>query len=1204
MANQIFNVGPLANKKHYSSSTVGDTTIQYAICTNISSNGSQLGVMTAVGKLTGEATKKQILLPKLPYRLMMGPAGYTPTSSNLYIQSDYIKIDNEYKINNWLKNTTDTQKTIEKDFIQFYNPGMLIDSNNNFKSNLDGMFSSSSLIKFAEMNWSRYGLTTLFTPAAGFYKRNLSSYLLNHFKDSPHPYGWGSNFILNSINVHDVQASMVVINYDSDFDYIYLGVCSRIELNISNLFNMFHTPASTSVYSQPPAKGTITKIVYTIPVIVKMIINRSEIIGGDNKYLDINPKLPTGILDTRIHSWTYGGNTDVLNNNSDRWFTRIDETSAYSDASGNLWNVSLIPCYSNYTYSSTIAKNIPQFVFPSCHGATIDLERIDNDNIVCSSSVGYWDKNDKYSQIYEVNKYNFSSPTGFFFNPLTIKSYSQKYENELIRSQTICKESGNAFLSTIDFYGLSATDSPSAFSDYVNLKVIQNDFSASNNYKIKEANSSDLVEFNGELYFYYKPSSGSGVITKFNYISDFINTIENFDDKQSKFKDTLSSRSFCSNINTLNDSPYYHFNQKYTIGWKREGNSFKPIQIFIDNQGSDRSLPVYTFCWDNLYYYNLIDNILYFNRKTRPNQNSLDIYPFKGSAILTKWFTQDNSSGTLPSYSGFQTYNLIGNYSNNTEKVLLDLPTIPDDMIKFKSFNGAPFIINSSYSVDFTSNPTLSYKDNPDQGIPIKIIFNDCSGLFSKNTIITKEDITGRNGKASNGFVINDYTRPELSFDYYYDNDLFNKRIPDGFSGLGYWAIGDDAEVTFRVGENTNLLFGGLTQKVKPHYYSYDQRGKFKFYIILNLDLSEKNLGGAEFTDADFTLEDCALTIKLFTPDRNIFYTHSTPSTNLITIDPPNGSGFVVASGIGGHTKTTSGVYFRMERDADSNSPYWTVLKKVEKYFYRCNTGENQYQITETINNKASDVYEVKRDDLKRGYCCYYRYEPYLAGVKPTVTIIPAKTDMITNCYKHRYHIENVSLQIYEGGSVWGDDILDKVSSMSDPAYVYVDTEAASVSLKVTADVVTENWMSKDSDPRLNMDESGVYPLITSGFLLAYELTKTYSNDPVTIPGDLGLTKNEYDAYDNAKTYPNVDISLEKAQEFINNASYLKLEDLTTSEYTASEHILTWELEIDDLEILRSGRYKIYMGIVDEFDQVSFWCITNKKNDYKIYGVK
>lgn len=488
----------------------------------------------------------------------------------------------------------------------------------------------------------------------------------------------------------------------------------------------------------------------------------------------------------------------------------------------------------------------------------------------------------------------------------------------------------------------------------------------------------------------------------------------------------------------------------------------------------------------------------------------------------------------------------------------------------------APIILGSHVDVLYWNDPTMGsgyYIDNLSKvsidGIPLVLEIPNCTGIFSKFPVSLStwdENIKG--------IEIDKDLRPDMNFILGGDYNTFKNAI--GTWSGGYWATGNDVKITLTDAIGTNLLYGGNTQTLKPLYWRYDSAGSFIINLIPKLDFSRPS-GIETFNDPNFTVWNCSLNVQFF--DKfGLLHAQKTFNFN---IDPPNINGSISVNG--GITKSISDINFTMSRDAAKGSETYTELHNVKK----CKYDKVKNIIVEDPpfnyfnSNISSDIITINNTNLNRGDYCYISYEPLLNGIKPGIKGGIAYTNSVVNCKKHRYSIDNVSLNFMTPGvysGVYGSNVIDLISEKN--PYIYTNIANSGV-LRVTFDINHEDW-----NLGLNYTDAQIYPCISTIYILAIP--------PSNFESYLTSFKSIYIPYDTAETYPNVELSISQINTLLGlNGVYSSSVSLGGTDPSLSSYVM-------QLTINKSNKYRVFIGVLDEYNQVSFWCITNKTNKFNI----
>jgi hypothetical protein len=516
--------------------------------------------------------------------------------------------------------------------------------------------------------------------------------------------------------------------------------------------------------------------------------------------------------------------------------------------------------------------------------------------------------------------------------------------------------------------------------------------------------------------------------------------------------------------------------------------------------------------------------------------------------------SQDDQGGTL--------------YSRTTVKYTSTQTIITIGQIN--SFFPSDLILGTTCLAEYWADPTLGSgeynnsadKNHDNQGIVIVFNISDCSGIYSKNPITDWNN--------SKYIEIDDSTRPDMKFVTGGDHKIYLDTLST--LQIGYWAYGENLKITLTNSSGVNLLFGASEQVIKSLVWHYNQTGYFNLYIGLKLDLS--NAGGAySFTSPDFVLNDCIMNIKMLDMYGGILVEKT---YNNVFIDPPNVVGSITTTT---SFKTISDINYIMTRDAVRGNTTYTEIHDVRKHIYSLLNSSLKDGTPRNYKNDniSSDSFSISISEMGKGDYAYVSYEPKLAGIKSDGVII---TDFITNCTGHKFSISNGTLQFSVSG-VFSSDILDEISNQN--PYIFIDPINSSGDIKATFDINHDNWTT--NTPRDNLSDNNIYPYISSVYIIA-TLPNKYEKY-------FESYQNRYISNDDVTTYPNINIGLSTFNSLINSENIFYNSILLGSDTSLVSQSIT-------LNITKSGKYKIFIAVLDQFNQISVWCLTNKVNNYNI----
>ena len=477
-------------------------------------------------------------------------------------------------------------------------------------------------------------------------------------------------------------------------------------------------------------------------------------------------------------------------------------------------------------------------------------------------------------------------------------------------------------------------------------------------------------------------------------------------------------------------------------------------------------------------------------------------------------------------------------------------------------------VVTPEYWVD----PTLgsgAYTDELiklSQGIPIVFSIYNCSGIYSTNPF------EFWSGSEVEGVKVDNILTPNMRFTIAGDSKAYRDAAA---WGGGYWATGENINITL-THSGINILHA-TSQTIKSVIWHYNLTGFFNLYLNLRLDLTNARTQ-YPFTHPDFYMSGCILSFDML--DKNGVSVLK-KSYSGIVIDPPNTVGSIVTS----TNKTISDVTFNMSRDAIRGSTTYTELHNVIKNNFNMNSKRLESSTPWNYKNDgiSNDSFLISNDSMMRGGYCYMQYEPKLAGIKPGVLGEIAYTNYVTNCKGHKFNIDNVVLKISTSG-IFGVDVLNEITNQN--PYIFIDPVNATGHIEITFDANHEDW--SDGTIRDNLSATGIYPYLSKVYAFAVS-----SNDIINVESTIFRQKISYTPYDSATTYPNVDITETLLDQILTAFPNKTITTLAGTAVTLTSQSII-------VNLLKSGRYKIYLGLKDQFNQISLWCITNKVNNYNI----
>lgn len=967
---------------------------------------------------------------------------------------------------------------------------------------------------------------------------------------------------ISSISIDDYQASMIVIPDSTTKDILYLSVSSRVTLKMDYKYALgdWHTGQQIS---------------WCVPVVLKYEIDKSSVSS-------LKWKLQDPI------SWTYP-------------FLLSQYDDITPTVSSGLENKSVIS--GRHIYHSENNKSQGAF-WPLDHGAVVDISWNDHhttDRLEIVSARGeerdvkYSSKDSKnISKVYHLFE---SFSTDAYNSPSNIYVIAN-YPHSVINSIQI--ESKDDFV----FIGLDVLN----ISKDGNIPFVQ--LISRQTFNSKISSKLSLIKFTNSTYpdillsssgkFYIHLSSATKNI---GYILNLPNTLSEVAALGNSSMDIHSLKSVISNPQISLEK------QLDGIPWGNAKNVWqKPDATTLyysrttDNVGVIRDLDKVTsrrfmlsnssvngddfMCIQEVRNYSKYMSLKYYNE-----------FKIEGRDLLL--------AGTDNQIQSVQSSGLASGeyFIANLKKAGDSAGDYRTGLAIEKVYRSPASFTLGSPQVEYWRDPVFGsdywksdgYDWDQDRGIKLQINITGCYGVWSKDNPLTiqsyndslKESVDpNRRG----GVEVNTNRRSDFDFKYYGNKESFE----NSFSS---WRGGYSANPTntFKVSctyNDRNILMGTKNiANIHPSFWSYDETGDFNCYIPITIK-PPVDANGRDFTQADYVLSGVSMNVQAI----NKYGVLLNEKTLSFDIAPPDATGYIRSSN--GY-KSIGDIEFVYYRNSTKNSSTFTELHDIVSYTQAQNgegvkTGRSLS--LKGFGDSSGTYKKYASESLSRGMGIHYNYIPKLYGLKPNRTgdNINELSEVVTYCKGHRFSLANVSLYMGIGGS-YGSNLLSKFGDYSD-TYNYVDVDNDQVDFKATIDINHENWQLLD--PRSNYSDSDIYPCIsgiyiyTIGELIWPEINKYHKDIFKPVTGD------------NTKTYPNVEgthgygkswwKTLVDGGYFPDGVDQLYATGIYfpgTASSLSSQDIT--------LSIYKSGRYRVYLTIEDEFGQFSEFCLTNPTNYYQ-----
>lgn len=952
---------------------------------------------------------------------------------------------------------------------------------------------------------------------------------------------------------YDIQASIIVKKDEVEpelYDWIYLTVCSRVDINCRYI-----NKAKSSSYNND-------YWYYSMPVTLKYKVTKMILgITIPEVLVPVSWTYPLPL------EWTYATNYPT-------YMSRINPIN--TSYATHMWNYNIIP---------SIVKKDYMYI-PQSFGCLADMcYESDSKQLIYTSIGNYVRGKDSggspYRQTNTLCSVDLSS-NGFCLPNSNSKALVIDVEDEICGQLTVESISGTYVALAHDSYTQNTNYTHLSFYDSNTLKNISN-------ISFIGASKSDLTLQLETLYYKYNTDSQDAIVYQFPTInSTFISTLNSYFGTTHGVKNVFLNAGMILK-SQLKTYPFERSFIQYAI-------STNPKKIFmIDKYSNDNTLiqNLSTINSKNLYLFfssnNMIMSLIKYDSHQEVAYQIKDINSGQDEPMVNgeSWIF-NHMFGSQ--YDGYE----------NEDYIISKIKSSYTPTVDFvRKYNPVNFTLGNTATSQYWADPTLGQnylddqetvlKDSQKSGITLIINIDGCNGIYSVANPLSllsyNESLKPSiNPEKPGGVEIDSITRPDISFKYSGIKSIFQSSFSS--SQGGYWAQSDGILILTCKGPlGNNILYGSDKMEIAPNIWHYDHTGTFNMQFGLNLDLT--NAGAAlPYTHPDFILSNCELKVIFKNKYGKILATNS----YVFDIDPPNGSGIIYTAD--NRTKTTAWMNFYLNRNATKGDVDYTEILNVSK-IHR-SIWKKEYNISPPYNyienGISSKTFKMHSDAIGRGDYIYYQYEPKLNGTKPIIASNNgvAYSEMMTRCTGHKYWINNVSVRFGFGGS-FGNNVIDDIKNQN--PFIYIDTINSSCEVKTTLDIHHENW-ADGSIRDLNVEES-IYPLISGIYMLVIDeqLNRSQYFNLTSLPA----LQTTFKAYDDALTYPNIDLKTTPAIKHLIN---VESDGVYATGLFMSPTVTSLENQEITVDIKKSGRYRIYLEVEDEFGQFSTWCITNKQNNF------
>lgn len=1128
------DIGYYSSKKAFSVSEDSSSTVAY-ILNNRASGGTQLVIDTyKAASGSFELNKSARIIPTIPYR---------------YTLADYNLLKS-------LKGQFADQPVDNTGSSLLFNPG--------FTRGTRGDVSSVNFgdLEFYKSNAERYEINLTRGQESALVGKNFT------FWKNPSKVDQTVITNISNIKIDDYQASMIVIPESTTKDIIYLSISSKVTLHFKYRYNggVWHTGQQMS---------------WCVPVVLKYEVDKSAI--SSNAVMNLDPI-----------AWTYPISLDDFH----------DITS--TDSSG-LENKAVI---SGRHVSHLEAKKVQNAFWPFGQGALVDIawnENFTTNRLEVVASIGKEeDLNDSIShsrnithvyqsfEEFSVNAYN--PPNSIYRILKEPKAITQtlqiEVKDDLIwvvgsqRNTSVSEVSPITFLLGIRSYETTRRKIIS-YTRFTNADSPDIVLSPSNKFYLHI-----LCVSNATSYILNIPNTRYDADSMRNSLINTSNLANAISEPKISLEHQLPGNLWARSPGVLKKpdaSDVYYSKLTNNVGVNPSMKKIISKRFLTSHSTSGGN--------DILEIHDVLNishgSSLKFETRIRINDTSFT------SSVVDNQIRSVQGSG-LPDGD----YYIADLYrANSTGPSSKKSTTNPRNGLTPRKVYRSPEEFNlGKPQVEYWRDPLFgseywkndSYDWDQDRGVKLQINITGCYGVFSEDNPLSLQSFDdsltpNTDPNRRGGIKVNEKRRSDFDFKYYGNKEAFQATFST-WNG-GYAANPTNA---FKVSCNyngQNILIGTKDKaNIYPTFWSYDETGYFHCYIPITIDpIVDAN--GRDFTQANYALSGVEMTVEAV----NKYGTTLDNKTLTFDIEPPDATGYIRSNS--GY-KTVTDAEFIYYRDATKNSSTFTEIHDIIPYSQAQN-GEGiksgQTLSLKGFGQSTGTLKTYSSSSLSRGMGVHYSYVPKLYGLKPnrTGTTVNESTNIVTYCKGHKYSIDNVELYTGISGS-YSSNLLSNFGTYAS-TYNYVDVTNNYMDFKVTFDLDHENWQLLDG--RKNYVESNVYPCVSAIYVYTFadliwnNITKDYKelfqpvigDNTLTYPnvtGTKGFGKFWWNYLVDNSLYPDGDASLYATGIYLPG----------TSSSLSSQDII--------LSIYKSGRYRIYLTVEDEFGQFSEFCLTNPTNYY------
>lgn len=913
--------GYVHDRRGFAVTHYGIRDIAYILNTVSMATGERLAIETLTRDDNGEFVETSVIYPQIPYRITLGDPGIL---TKLNEGTGFIG---------------------QKDgATPIFNPGMSLNNNALTSPVSFGLNTSQGNIQINITRDQFDKLNSDTAPRVINVKRSSTTVGSMTFTNP------GGKMGVFTYKARDSKASILVKN-NNDTDELYISVTATVIVEGKENDTRFDNISATA--SPQAGQGTLKTHIYSLPVLLKLQIDRTQI---NNGYYNNSVLKPT--------AWRY-----LLP--LSEWSRKINDAGSNDFATAS-WNCDIIPrmkiiasnTYGIYSGSSLpimwdvadISNAVETYYYPVALGCmwTSQLDTVNN-RIVSMSAVGELDPTTgaKVQKInYIVNNLPLSSMfdsesegagTGSYGADTSVSRMDgDTNQGRVLIAVTVSSPSQNTGFGAMYFFNSSSTVSASHM---VINKV----------HGVSVAKSGDSFVLGCD-----KVTNGTDYGVTFLKCPTF--------SVMSNWAPVIRELSLL-----ITGALGFTF-----IGHQPTLPNFYPTLCY--SRAAHSSLASYRY--NSLGEDNSFQNIVAFPARSmirEINNTTIElIYRDRLLFIIDLYFSYRTDGGgklELAVPIGVHSYG-----DSNFDDLSYFRFYTKDNQLKIQSYDTQVLNINGTASMGYWANPTFDVGFQDHQGVFVTFILSNCSGIFRKGT-----GAIGDWDAVLNGVPVDPiYTRPDIMYNY---GGNYTSYVSVGGSGY-YWAT--IKEPTWSL----SLKYNGDELVLNPwscSFVDYTLSGVCNIHTHTDLDL-DGIIDGARrpYTDAAFALSGVVYKLQINTPDLVV-------AEGTVDIEPPAPDASVTTTV---DYKTISGTYNYSVARSDETSINNIVLVK--------NDVTERTIDPYILTGPTTGTIAVSTSNMIKGDWKAVQYRPLYQGSKGS----DLESRRITFVGGHKYHLENVEIWI------------------------------------------------------------------------------------------------------------------------------------------------------------------------------------------------